>query len=140
MKAGTAQRVTLNLLSTLIMIRLGRVHEGLMVDVRAINAKLVERSENIAAPIEPARATGKPVTRSRAPAETSRSRCCCWRVHALLKLTSFLSRPEERCELRCDLLESGRRRSSTLTIAADIPSTVRDNASEKWGRWPAAWM
>ena len=47
MKAGTAQRVTLNLLSTLIMIRLGRVHEGLMVDVQAINAKLVERTVKI---------------------------------------------------------------------------------------------
>lgn len=47
MKAGTAQRVTLNLLSSLVMIRLGRVHEGLMVDVQAINAKLVRRSENI---------------------------------------------------------------------------------------------
>lgn len=47
MKAGTAQRVALNLLSTLVMIRLGRVHEGLMVDVQAINAKLIERSENI---------------------------------------------------------------------------------------------
>ena len=29
------------------MIRLGRVHEGLMVDVQAINAKLVGRRENI---------------------------------------------------------------------------------------------
>lgn len=47
MKAGTAQRVALNLLSTLVMIRLGRVHEGLMVDVQAINAKLVARSENM---------------------------------------------------------------------------------------------
>ena len=47
MKAGTAQRVTLNLLSTLVMIRLGGVHEGLMVDVQANNAKLVERSESI---------------------------------------------------------------------------------------------
>jgi N-acetylmuramic acid 6-phosphate etherase len=47
MKAGTAQRVALNLLSTLVMIRLGRVHKGLMVDVRAINAKLIKRSENI---------------------------------------------------------------------------------------------
>jgi N-acetylmuramic acid 6-phosphate etherase len=47
MKAGTAQRVALNLLSTLVMIRLGRVHEGLMVDVQAINAKLISRSENI---------------------------------------------------------------------------------------------
>jgi N-acetylmuramic acid 6-phosphate etherase len=47
MKAGTAQRVTLNLLSSLVMIRLGRVHEGLMVDMQAINAKLARRSENI---------------------------------------------------------------------------------------------
>jgi N-acetylmuramic acid 6-phosphate etherase len=47
MKAGTAQRVALNLLSTLVMVRLGGVHEGLMVDMRAINAKLAERSENI---------------------------------------------------------------------------------------------
>jgi N-acetylmuramic acid 6-phosphate etherase len=47
MKAGTAQRVALNLLSTLTMIRLGRVHQGLMVDVQAINAKLVMRSETI---------------------------------------------------------------------------------------------
>jgi N-acetylmuramic acid 6-phosphate etherase len=47
MKAGTAQRVALNLLSTLLMIRLGRVYEGLMVDVQAINAKLIGRSENI---------------------------------------------------------------------------------------------
>ena len=47
MKAGTAQRVALNLLSTLVMIHLGRVHRGLMVDVQAINAKLVARSERI---------------------------------------------------------------------------------------------
>ncbi len=47
MKAGTAQRVTLNLLSSLVMIRLGHVHEGLMVDVQAINVKLRRRSESI---------------------------------------------------------------------------------------------
>ena len=47
MKAGTAQRVALNLLSTLVMIRLGRVHEGLMVDVQAVNAKLIGRGQNI---------------------------------------------------------------------------------------------
>lgn len=47
MKAGTAQRVALNLMSSLVMIRLGRVHEGLMVNVQAINAKLARRSEDI---------------------------------------------------------------------------------------------
>ncbi|KAA2236864.1 N-acetylmuramic acid 6-phosphate etherase [Salinarimonas soli] len=44
MKAGTAQKVALNLLSSLVMIRLGRVHDGLMVDVQAVNAKLERRS------------------------------------------------------------------------------------------------
>jgi N-acetylmuramic acid 6-phosphate etherase len=45
MKAGTAQKIVLNLLSTLIMVRLGRVYGGLMVDMRATNAKLRRRSE-----------------------------------------------------------------------------------------------
>jgi N-acetylmuramic acid 6-phosphate etherase len=45
MKAGTAQKVVLNLLSTLVMIRLGRVYRGLMVHMRATNAKLRRRSE-----------------------------------------------------------------------------------------------
>jgi N-acetylmuramic acid 6-phosphate etherase len=47
MKAGTAQRITLNLLSSLLMIRLGRVYEGLMVDVQATNQKLAKRSEDM---------------------------------------------------------------------------------------------
>src|SRR5438067_7290753 len=49
MKAGTAQRVALTVLSSLVMIRLGRVYEGLMVDVQATNSKLVRRSETILA-------------------------------------------------------------------------------------------
>ena len=40
MNAGTAQRIALNLLSSLVMIRLGRVYAGLMVEVQASNAKL----------------------------------------------------------------------------------------------------
>jgi N-acetylmuramic acid 6-phosphate etherase len=47
MKAGTAQRIALNLLSSLVMIRLGRVYQGLMVDLTAVNDKLVRRSERI---------------------------------------------------------------------------------------------
>jgi N-acetylmuramic acid 6-phosphate etherase len=47
MNAGTAQRVTLNLLSSLVMIRLGHVYAGLMVDVQASNAKLIQRSEQM---------------------------------------------------------------------------------------------
>jgi len=47
LKAGTAQKIALNLLSTLLMILLGRVYDGLMVDVQAVNQKLVRRSEDI---------------------------------------------------------------------------------------------
>jgi N-acetylmuramic acid 6-phosphate etherase len=47
MKAGTAQRAALNLISSLLMIRLGRVYKGLMVDVQATNAKLARRREAI---------------------------------------------------------------------------------------------
>ena len=47
MKAGTAQRIALTLLSTLLMILLGRVYEGLMVDVQVVNQKLVRRSEDM---------------------------------------------------------------------------------------------
>jgi N-acetylmuramic acid 6-phosphate etherase len=47
MKAGTAQRTALILLSSLVMILLGRVYEGLMVDVQASNKKLIRRSERI---------------------------------------------------------------------------------------------
>ena len=51
MKAGTAQKVVLNLFSTLVMIRLGRVYGGLMVDMRATNAKLRRRAAAMVADI-----------------------------------------------------------------------------------------
>jgi N-acetylmuramic acid 6-phosphate etherase len=47
MNAGTAQRIALNLLSSLAMIRLGRVYAGLMVEVQATNAKLAARRERM---------------------------------------------------------------------------------------------
>ena len=47
MNAGTAQRITLGLLSSLVMIRLGHVYDGMMVDVQATNKKLARRSETM---------------------------------------------------------------------------------------------
>jgi N-acetylmuramic acid 6-phosphate etherase len=47
MKAGTAQRVALTVLSSLVMIRFGRVYRGVMVDLQPVNTKLVRRSESI---------------------------------------------------------------------------------------------
>jgi N-acetylmuramic acid 6-phosphate etherase len=47
MKAGTAQKLVLNMLTTGAMIRLGKIYGNLMVDVEATNAKLVERQKQI---------------------------------------------------------------------------------------------
>src|SRR5262249_30054676 len=47
MKAGTAQRITLNVFSSVVMVLLGRVYDGLMVDLQAVSQKLVRRSESI---------------------------------------------------------------------------------------------
>ncbi|MCL4765697.1 MAG: N-acetylmuramic acid 6-phosphate etherase [Hyphomicrobiaceae bacterium] len=47
MKAGTAQKIVLNLFSTAVMVKLGRVYRGLMVHMRATNAKLRRRAERM---------------------------------------------------------------------------------------------
>lgn len=47
MKAGTAQKMILNMISTGIMIRQGKVYENVMIDVLPTNEKLVERAKRI---------------------------------------------------------------------------------------------
>ena len=47
MKAGTATKLVLNLITTGAMIRLGKTFGNLMVDLRATNEKLKDRSERI---------------------------------------------------------------------------------------------
>lgn len=47
MKAGTAQKMILNMLSTGAMIKLGKVYGNLMVDVKSSNKKLAERARRI---------------------------------------------------------------------------------------------
>ena len=49
LKAGTAQKVVLNIISTIAMVRLGKTFGNLMVDVRATNAKLRDRARRIVA-------------------------------------------------------------------------------------------
>lgn len=66
MKAGTAQKMTLNMLTTASMIRMGKIYGNLMVDVEATNAKLIERQNKIVV-----EATGC----SREEAENALSKC-----------------------------------------------------------------
>ena len=47
MKAGTAQKICLNMISTLVMVRMGKVRNGLMVDMQPTNAKLRQRQQQI---------------------------------------------------------------------------------------------
>ena len=47
LKSGTAQKMVLNMISTTVMIKLGKVYGNLMVDVKATNEKLVERTVSI---------------------------------------------------------------------------------------------
>jgi len=57
MKAGTAQKMVLNMLSTAVMARLGHVYENLMIDVVQTNAKVAKRALRILA-----EASGKSVS------------------------------------------------------------------------------
>jgi N-acetylmuramic acid 6-phosphate etherase len=47
MKAGTATKLVLNMITTGAMIRLGKTYGNLMVDLRATNNKLIDRSQRI---------------------------------------------------------------------------------------------
>jgi N-acetylmuramic acid 6-phosphate etherase len=47
LKSGTAQKLVLNMISTLAMIGIGKVYNNLMVDVKPTNLKLVERAKRI---------------------------------------------------------------------------------------------
>lgn len=47
LKAGTAQKMILNMISTGSMIKIGKVYENLMVDLQSTNEKLAVRAENI---------------------------------------------------------------------------------------------
>lgn len=52
MKAGTAQKICLNMISTLIMVRMGKVRNGMMVAMQASNAKLRQRQKRIDAALQ----------------------------------------------------------------------------------------
>lgn len=47
LKSGTAEKMVLNMLSTTVMIQMGKVYGNLMVDVKASNEKLLERAVRI---------------------------------------------------------------------------------------------
>lgn len=47
LKSGTAQKLVLNMISTGAMVKIGKVYQNLMVDMRASNIKLVDRARRM---------------------------------------------------------------------------------------------
>jgi len=85
MKAGTAQKLALNMLSTTVMVRLGRVFSNLMINVQLTNQKLRKRGQDILV-----KTTGASPAAAARALEESR-----WRLPvALLMLTKKLSREQ----------------------------------------------
>ena len=72
MKAGTAQKMVLNMLSTASMIKIGKTYENFMIDVRPTNEKLKKRAIQIVSDI-----TGAESKKSREVLEK-----CSWQVKA----------------------------------------------------------
>jgi len=108
LKAGTAQKITLNALSSLLMIRLGKVYAGLMVDVRATNEKLLQRSERILCQL-----TGCNVSAAREALK---------RTGGNLKIAALVLKGYERGEAERKLTESGldlRKAFSDLPLRRD---------------------
>jgi len=130
MKAGTAQRVALNLLSTLVMIRLGRVHKGLMVDMQAINAKLVGRSENILRRLS---GRNSDDVREALRAANGNVKTAMLILHGCTveKAAALLDEAGGRLRMALRLVEGYSAEAEMPSIEADLPSAIADSADEK---------
>ena len=107
LNAGTAQKITLNIVSTAVMIQLGKTYGNLMVDVRPTNEKLRDRATRIVAAV----AKVSP-DRAREALEA-----CGWRTKpACIVAASSLSAEEA-----AELLEAsgGRLRAASPALEAD---------------------
>ena len=87
MKSGTCQKLVLNMISTCVMIRLGKVYGNLMVDVKATNEKLRRRAVSIVC-----QATGENEEAARAALEESGFHCKTAIVMLLLGLDAEKAR------------------------------------------------
>ena len=117
MNAGTAQRITLNILSTLVMIRLGRIYRGMMVEVQACNAKLAKRRERIVAHLTGQ--DGEPVREALLRAEGN------------VKLAVLLLQGYELSEAQAVLDHVGGRLRAALDHLAKERMTTFDGAKER---------
>jgi N-acetylmuramic acid 6-phosphate etherase len=107
MKAGTAQKLVLNMLSTATMVRLGRVFSHWMINVQLSNRKLRERGQRILSSV-----TGASPTRAAQTLKAARGNL----PVALLMLHKGIKRDEA-----LQLLTRGKNIAAALRASASIP-------------------
>ena len=118
LNAGTAQKVVLNIISTAAMVQLGKTYGGLMVDLRATNAKLRDRATRIVAEI-----AGVPLERAREALERSE-----WKPKIAAAMLVGGIDPETAAET---LLERnrGRLRPALEELESACPSSLESRPS-----------
>ena len=110
LKAGTAQKIALNTLSTAIMVRLHKVYGNLMVDLRATNAKLVARAVRLTM-----------VATDRPEADARRALGACgWRVKVAVVMLKAGCKAHE-AEDRLDAAEGSVQGALAGTAGGDRP-------------------
>ena len=91
LKAGTAQKMILNMLSTGAMIKIGKTYENFMIDLKAVNEKLKDRAIRIVSQIAQ-------VTHSEALASLLK---CDWEIKtAIIMITNKVDADSARLELK----------------------------------------
>jgi Predicted sugar phosphate isomerase len=114
LKAGTATKMVLNMLSTGAMVRLGKTYGNLMVDLRATNSKLMDRARRIVATL-----TGL----SRDEAERLLERCN-GEVKTAIVVHQLGLTPEEA---RQRLASCGGRLRQALQSGSHLPRSTTEN-------------
>lgn len=104
MGAGTAQKAALNLLSTLTHIKLGGVMDGMMVNVRADNAKLRRRAEAIVARIAGADAACAAEALTASGGDIKPAALLCVGVASLAEAQALLARANGNLRLALELI------------------------------------
>ena len=121
LNAGTAQKITLNILSTAVMVQLGKTYGNLMVDVRPTNEKLRGRATRIVATV----AKTSP-EQARKALET-----CGWRTKPACIVAASTMGAEEAAEL---LVATGGRLRAALEAAHIAQRATTSPASSRSGK------
>jgi N-acetylmuramic acid 6-phosphate etherase len=111
LKAGTAQKLVLNMISTAVMIKLGKVYGNSMVDLHAVNAKLRARATRLAAQL-----SGTPEIEAQAALAGNG-----WRVKNAVVALAFRCSPDAANELLSEAGGSLRR----ALVRGDTGSTAK---------------